>query len=139
MSARGGQGAASGTWTFLTLGGALVVAIAYLFVPRGSGPADAMSASQGPAIESRVPDTALPRDHVVLRWTPSPGATYSLALIDEQGRDLQNARNLRQPEYEVPASAFAGLPPNSRVVWRVGASLADGSRITSKEFHSVIQ
>jgi hypothetical protein len=138
VSARRGQGT-SGTWIFLALGGTLVVAIAYLFVPRGSGAADALSAPQGPAIESRVPATALSRDHVVLRWTPSPGATYSLALLDGQGRALQNARNLRQSEYDVPASAFAGLPPNSRVVWRVGATLADGSKITSKEFHSVIQ
>ena len=129
----------SGTWILLVLGGALVAAIAYLFVPRGQPSGDAVSASiRGPAIESRVPDSGLRRDHAVLQWTPVPGATYSVSVTDEQGRVLQNARNLQQPEYEVPASSFAGLPAGARIVWRVGASLANRSKVTSKEFHAII-
>ena len=131
---------ASGTWILLVVGATLVAAIAYLFVPRARPSAGAAPESlQGPPIESRVPESGLTRDHAVLRWTAAPGATYSVSVTDEQGRVLQNARNLRQAEYEVPASAFAGLPPGARIVWRVGASLADRSKVTSKEFHSVIQ
>jgi hypothetical protein len=123
----------------LAVGGTLVAAIAYLFVPRGSRTTDAMSLStQGTPIESRVPE-ALPRDHVVLRWTPTPGATYSVSVTDGRGEVLHNARELRQAEYEVPAAAFGGLAPNTRVVWRVGANLPNRSRITSKEFHVLIR
>jgi hypothetical protein len=124
----------------MALGAALLAAIAYLFVPRGQRSEDALSASaRGPAIESRIPDAPLPRDHAVLQWTAVPGATYSLSVTDEQGRALHNARNLRQAEFEVPAAAFAGLPTGARIVWRVGANLADRSKITSKEFHAIIQ
>lgn len=130
---------ASGTWILLALGGTLAAAIAYLLVPRGTRTTDAMAlSSQGPPIESRVPE-ALPRDHVVLRWTPTTGATYSVSVTDEHGAVLHNARELRQAEYEVPAAAFAALPPNTRVVWRVGANLPDRSRITSREFHVLIR
>ena len=129
---------ASGTWILLALGGTLVAAIAYLFVPRGSRTSDAMSLTQVTPIESFVPE-ALPRDHVVLRWTPTPGATYSVSVTDEQGAALHNARELRQAEYEVPAAAFGGLTPNTRVVWRVGANLPNRSRITSREFHVLIR
>jgi hypothetical protein len=129
------------TWVSLAVAATLVAAVGYVMRPRPPGnPEAAFRSGADRAIESRVTDPRLPREQFVLRWTPGPaGTTYSASVTDQQGRTLYEIRDLQQPECTVPASSLAQLPPNSRVFWRVDANLADGTKVTSRNFDVILR
>jgi hypothetical protein len=132
---------AAGTWVSLGLAATFVVAAGYAVWPRApESPNAPLRSPEGPVLESRVTDPELPRDQFVLRWTPGPaGTTYSVSVSDEQGRMLDEARDLQRPEYVVPPSALSPLAATSRVFWRVDASLPDGTKVTSRDFTVILR
>ena len=88
------------------------------------------------AIRSLVPGKqALPRQGAVLRWSPVPEAeSYDVRISTEDLRPVLTAQSLKTASYAVPASALAGLPPGSKLLWQVDAVSADGSRRSSETF-----
>lgn len=88
------------------------------------------------AIRSLVPeDQALPRQGAVLRWSPVPEAeSYDVRISTEDLRLVLTAQSLKTASYAIPASALAGLPPGSKLLWQVDAVSADGSRRSSETF-----
>lgn len=79
---------------------------------------------------------ALPREQFLLRWsTPdTPGATYDVEVSTEDLRVIASADDLREPQLLVPASSLAGVPPGTRLLWKVEAELPDGGRVSSPTF-----
>ncbi len=97
---------------------------------------------QQDAIQSRIADGAfLPRDRFLLRWSApaAAGATYDIEVSTEDLRVVSSAEDLRTPEHQVPASALAGLPTGSRLLWKVEADLPDGSHLSSPTFVTTVQ
>lgn len=93
-------------------------------------------------VHSQVKDgQSLPRDRFLLKWAvPTPaGATYGIQVSTEDLRVVANAEGLKAPEYQVPASALAGLPPGAKLFWKVDADLPSGGRLTSPTFVTVVQ
>lgn len=88
------------------------------------------------AIHSLVPESqALPRQGAVLRWSPVPGAeSYDVRISTEDLRPVLSAQSLKTASYAIPASALAGLPPGSKLLWQVDAVSPDGSRHSSPTF-----
>lgn len=87
-------------------------------------------------ITTPIPEEALlPRSSFHLRWSEGPdGTRYDLRVASEELVVLATARGLATSEYVVPASAFAGLSPASRIAWQVEAVFADGTRASSTTF-----
>ena len=67
----------------------------------------------------------LPRERFLLKWSVSApaGATYGVQVSTEDLRVVASAEGLKTPEYQVPASALAGLPPGAKLFWKVDADL----------------
>lgn len=84
---------------------------------------------------------ALPRERFLLKWSvPAPvGATYGVQVSTEDLRVVASAEGLKAPEYQVPASALAGLPPGAKLFWKVDADLPSGSRLTSPTFVTAVR
>lgn len=78
---------------------------------------------------------ALPRDQFLLRWSAPeiPGATYDVEVSTEDLRPVASADDLREPQFLVPASALAGLPPGARLLWTVDAELPQGGQMRSEQ------
>lgn len=95
-------------------------------------------AGNAEAIESLLPEGRfLSRDDCILRWSPGPpGTRYDLLVATEDLMPLATARGLLSSEYRVPAEAFAGLPPDARVIWQIDAVHPDGRRVSSRTFVS---
>jgi hypothetical protein len=109
---------------------------------RQPGTAAYRESQPASGIRSRVPDgKPLPRDRFVLSWSaPAPaGVTYGVQVSTEDLRVVANAEGLKAPEYQVPATALAGLPAGSRLLWRVDADFSDGSRLTSPTFVTLVR
>lgn len=81
------------------------------------GPRDAA------AVEGEVtvtPDGAsLPRAEFVLRWTPTPGATYDVTVMTEAGDFLETASELEVAELRIPPEKLEGVPSGGLVLWQV--------------------
>jgi hypothetical protein len=123
-------------WGLTAAAASLVVAAGLLLV-LGRGPDGGPAfRGDGPAIASLLPeDRPLPREGLVLRWTPGPPAARdSLLLSTEELRLLAAPRDLPSAEYAVPAAVLADLPPATTLLWRVERQLADGRRDTSPTF-----
>lgn len=88
------------------------------------------------AIRSLVrEDEALPRRAFRLRWSPGPeGSRYDVRVTTESLQVLAGGQRLAEPSFLVPESALAPLPKDSRILWRVEASLPDGERVASPTF-----
>jgi hypothetical protein len=91
-----------------------------------------------------VEGRALPRDRFVLKWSAPAGATAGAAYAVEASteddlRVVASAEGLKATEYQVPASAFAGLPAGSRLLWKVEADLPAGGHVKSPTFIAVVQ
>ncbi|HET8945564.1 MAG TPA: hypothetical protein VFQ07_01160 [Candidatus Polarisedimenticolia bacterium] len=126
---------AAGTWAALA---AAVIVIAGLGVVmfRRNEPAPVMRAGDEVAIRSLVPETTpLPREACLLKWSePAPGARYTVRVGSEDLSAIALAQNLDKAEYKVEAKDLEKLPPGSKIVWRVEATLPDGRRIASPAF-----
>jgi hypothetical protein len=93
-------------------------------------------------VHSQLADaTPLPREHFLLKWSvPAPaGATYSVQVSTEDLRVVASAEGLKTPEYQVPASALADLPPGAKLFWKIDADLPSGSRLTSPTFVTAVR
>ena len=79
---------------------------------------------------------ALPREQFLLRWSAleTQGATYDVEVSTEDLRVIASADDLTQPQFQVPADALAGLPPGTRLLWKVDADLPDGGSVSSPTF-----
>lgn len=84
---------------------------------------------------------ALPRNEFLLRWSApeTPGATYDVEVSTEDLRVIASGDDLREPRLLVPASALAGLPPGTRLLWKVDAELPEGGHVSSTTFVTTIQ
>lgn len=84
---------------------------------------------------------ALPRDQFLLRWSApaTPGATYDVEVSTEDLRVVASAEDLGEPQFQVPASALAGLPPGARLLWKVDAELPLGGHVSSPTFVTTVQ
>ncbi len=84
---------------------------------------------------------ALPRNQFLLRWSAleTPGATYDVEVSTEDLRVVASAGNLREPQLLVPASSLAGLPPGTRLLWKVDAELPEGGQLSSATFVTTVQ
>lgn len=104
---------------------------------------DAAYRGEGLAIESLVEEgSALPRNQFLLRWSApeTPGVTYDVEVSTEDLRLVASADDLREPQFLVPASALAGLPPGTRLLWKVEAELPQGAELPSeKTFITTVQ
>lgn len=89
------------------------------------------------SIQSLVEEgQALPREQFLLRWSApeTPGATYDVEVSTEDLRVVASADDLTQPQFQVPAEALAGLPPGTRLLWKVDAELPEGGSVSSPTF-----
>lgn len=80
-----------------------------------------------------IPETAsASRESFVLGWKPVAGAeSYELLLMMNTSDNfviVANPKELTATEYQVPASALAGIPDGARLSWVVTAVFPDGSR-----------
>ena len=75
----------------------------------------------------------LPRNEFLLRWSAPQGATYDVEVSTEDLRVVASADDLREPQFLVPASALAGLPPGTRLLWTVDAELPQGGQMRSEQ------
>ncbi len=120
-----------------------LVATGLWWSERPAGPTQAPVYRQGAevTIHSQVPeDKPLPRDHAELAWSGAPeGSTYDLSLSTEDLRTLDQAEDLEEPRYTVPAKAFDGLASGAKVLWRVEAHLPDGRTVASPTFVTAIE
>jgi len=86
------------------------------------------------------PTAPLPRDDVTLRWSGAPdGATYDLRVTTDRLAPLHRAFGIEQPEYRIPESDLADLPPGAVILWAVTAHLPDGRRWTSISFRATVE
>lgn len=87
------------------------------------------------AIRSLVPeDVPQPRDDLWLRWEGPEGSRYQVSVSTEDLRILASAEGLEESEYRVPEEALEGLPPGSRLLWRVEATAVESGGRVSRTF-----
>jgi hypothetical protein len=87
-------------------------------------------------IRSLVPeDEALPRDAVVLSWSPAgEGAVYSVDVATRDLTPIASKRDLSSTDFAVPREALDGLPAGETLTWKVEARLPDGRWVASEAF-----
>jgi hypothetical protein len=101
-----------------------------------TGPTEEFRDVEGVTIETLVNEQApLPRDEVVLRWTPGPAGTlYRVELATEEFDVIHRSLRVDTTEYLVPVEALSGIDPGSTLLWRVDALLPDDTRLSSPTF-----
>jgi len=84
---------------------------------------------------------ALPREQFLLRWAApgTTGATYDVDVRTEDLRVLASGDGLLEPRFLVPASALAGIPAGTRILWKVDAELLEGGHVSSPTFVATVQ
>ena len=113
---------------------AALAAAAIALIVWQRGPADPPGPSRYRGGKSElalhIPDGAvLPRHAATLRWdSAGPGARYAVQVTTEALALVAEARSLEHTEWIVPASALAPLGDGTRLLWRVEATLPDGSK-----------
>jgi len=97
---------------------------------------ESMRATVGRGIQSLIGDDAvLPRERFLLRWAAvEEDARYTVKVDLRDLTPVTVARDLHQPEFLVSAEALKNVPSGATLVWRVEATLVDGSRVASKAF-----
>jgi hypothetical protein len=100
-----------------------------------AGPGGHASRERGGVRAVMAEDSPLPRAACVLRWTPAgEGARYDLRVATAALEVIHGARNLSEPEAQVPPSVLAALPPGTRLLWQVEVVATDGTRTASPTF-----
>lgn len=129
-----------GRWPLLA--GAAVVLVAFGTVPwlrRPPTPSGYRDGRPG-EIRSLGVDQPLPRERCVLRWSGAPsGSRYDVVVTTEALDLVAEARDLTSPEYLVPSSELEAVAGAGRILWRVEATLPDGSRLASPTFSARIR
>jgi hypothetical protein len=118
---------------------ALVLTVAGIELHQPQKPAIYRGVNQ--TVESPLAaDEALPRERFVLDWNPVPGAaTYDLVVSTKGLRTLANPQGLTATQYQVPASALAGLPSGTEISWRVTPISQDGGTLQASTFRNKIR
>jgi hypothetical protein len=108
------------------------------FAPQ---PPPTLRAAEGFEITSELSaDHSLPRDAFELRWTSAgEGALYDIVITDSDLGVLDRASFLEEPRYVVPAAALGELPSGAEVWWKIDATGAEGSRVSSPTFVQIVQ
>ena len=128
----------SPTWIGLAAALTLTVGLGLLQLNRStSQPADIYrdQASQA-AVESLVPpDSTLPREAFLLKWSPGPaGSRYQLRVTTDDLRVLTTVADVNKPELTIPAAALESVAPGARVLWQVVTTLPSGQTVSSPTF-----
>jgi len=126
-------------WAPLAAAAVLVVGVGLVVVlrqPDRVSDGTAMRTATGREIEPLVAeDQALPRERFLLRWAPvEEDARYTVKVDLRDLTRVTVARDLHEPEFLVPAEALKDVPSGATLVWRVEATLVDGSCVVSKAF-----
>jgi hypothetical protein len=124
----------------LALAATIVVAVATPLLLR-SPHRPVFREGPGVTIETTIEESQpLPRDAFLLRWTPlRPGATYRIFVADQDLEPVFEAADLDEPTFLVPSPSLARLPAGALVLWRVEATLPDGSTVRSATFSHRIE
>ena len=87
-------------------------------------------------VRTLVPDgQAIARDALRLRWTPGPeGSRYNVTVTTEDLTYVAGASSLTAPEYQIPASAVASLPADTKLLWQVAVLGRDQPARISRTF-----
>lgn len=136
----GTRGSGRGSALLAAAAGLVLALVALVTRPAATTAPPAFREGEAPVLHSLVAEaTALPRSRCVLRWAGGPAsARYTLRVTTESLETLVHVRGLERPEYAVPESSLSGVPPGGRVLWRVDAVAADGSRTAGPTFVSRI-
>jgi hypothetical protein len=126
------------------LAAAAVLALAVVGLQWAQQANDQASTYRGEesAIHSLVAEgQSLPRNEFLLRWSApeTPGATYDVEVSTEDLRVVASGDDLREPQFLVTASALAGLPPGTPLLWKVDAELPQGEHVSSTTFVTTVQ
>lgn len=119
--------------------GLLLIAV---LVPRAARETEpAYRAAATAAIEARIgEEQVLSRSDARLAWSPGPAGTrYRLILASEPGEVIATVRDLEAAEYVVPGESLAGVPPGGALLWRVVATLPDGTELSSVTFRHRVE
>ncbi len=137
---------ARGSWRPLigALAAALVAAVGIGWWTLMEAPAPPrLRAEEAALVRSLVPpDKALARDSFILSWQPGPaarGARFDVRVKTRQLEPVAEERGLEVPEYQVPATNLADLPPGARLYWQVEVVSPDGSRLRSETFRARLE
>lgn len=118
---------------------ALVVTVAGIQMQMSPAKPPVYRSGSGSAVEARAAASA-PRDRFVLGWRPAAGAeSYELLVTTSELAIVANPEDLTATEYQVPASALAGVPGGGRLFWTVTAVFPDGSRQQSPTLTTVLE
>lgn len=91
-------------------------------------------------IESTTPDGSLSRAECLLRWSEGPESTrYSIVVTDAELAPMTRASGLEDAEFVVPRQALEPLEPGATLLWRVEATLPDGSVVSSPTFSATVE
>lgn len=124
--------------------GAMVAmaAAALLFVipveqPGGSG---VLRAEQIHIDNVGVPAGVLDRASPVLRWSQlEAGTRYTVTVTTDSLVAVARVGGLDVAEWSIPASELAELPADTVLLWRVEATLPDGTKHRSATFDAVLR
>jgi len=61
----------------------------------------------------------LPRDNFVLQWVPTPGATYTVFVMNQLGDKLKTERGLENAQFRVSPETLQELASGDQVFWQV--------------------
>ena len=76
-----------------------------------------------------------PKDAVVLRWSPYPGAErYSVTVMSSSLDLLYRQSRVTATELRIPPGALSAQPPGGRAMWSVQAILPGGRTVDSDVF-----
>lgn len=131
-------------WLGLAAAAVLVLAVSFVALQqfRPLGPSEPLyRTTPGGGLATEIaPAAPLPRDDVTLRWSGAPdGTTYDLRVTTDRLAPLHRAFGIQQPEYRIPESDLADLPPGAVILWAVTAHLPDGQRWTSVSFRATVE
>lgn len=120
------------------LAACLIATVGTLLVRAPRGPAHRGDAEA--RIHSLLPEgRAVPRSHLVLRWTGPRDVRYDLRMTSEDLLHVHAATGLAATEYRPPDAFLSSLPAAATVLWQVEARLADGSTLRSETFVTRIE
>ncbi|MEM7049317.1 MAG: hypothetical protein AAF604_06645 [Acidobacteriota bacterium] len=95
----------------------------------------------GPVVESMLEsDEALTAAAATLRWTGPEEARYTVSVLRADDlSELFRSADLAATEVTLPPELLADLPAGSVLLWRVEATLPDGSRVASPTFRQALR
>jgi len=86
-------------------------------------------------LDSLIPPGVQPRDALVLRWNPYPGAErYSVTVMSSSLDVLFQGFDISTNELRVPPQALSTQPSKGRALWSVKAILPGGRTVDSSVF-----